>query len=181
MLATGGREAHMLMRLCSVRGACSVICECHRSQRTAPPASEMPSISCPTRWTPCHHSRMSAFRAFVRNPLATSEDFLAVFLPSSAFCWEWLFPFECTKLLSTRAFDCTRWTRIWVTTAPWTSENVQLYSKWRFSPRHMMSRRHRECGGLLVRGPPSAAPALLVLSPLIVRRGGDLVHRPLSF
>ena len=52
---------HTLMVKSSLSTARSVNARWSRAQHTAPTASELPSISCPTQWARCHHLRSQHF------------------------------------------------------------------------------------------------------------------------
>ena len=55
------KRTHTLMIKSSLSTARSVNARWCRAQHTAPTASELPSISCPTQWARCHHLRSQHF------------------------------------------------------------------------------------------------------------------------
>ena len=124
---SAGRQSatHTLMVKSSLSTDRSVNARWCRAQHTAPTASELPSISCPTQWARCHHLRSQHFvRGSQQNeqgcdthPQCPSEKRRKVI--SSIVFHMWFM-----KRVSLRAFDCALGTRILLITAARTSVSV---------------------------------------------------------
>ena len=121
------RATHTLMVKSSLSTARSgVNARWCRAQHTAPTASELPSISCPTQWARCHHLRS---QHFVRGSPQTSKGVIPTHSAlrgkrgensfSSIVFHMWFM-----KRVSLRAFDCALGTRIRLITAARTSVSV---------------------------------------------------------
>jgi hypothetical protein len=118
---------HTLMVKSSLSTARSVNARWSRAQHTAPTASELPSISCPTQWARCHHLRS---QHFVRGSRQNEQECIPTHSGfggkraeksfSSIVFHMWFM-----KRVSLRAFDCALGTQKRLTTAGGTHVSVR--------------------------------------------------------
>ena len=121
------KRTHTLMVTSSLSTARSVNARWCRAQHTAPTASELPSISCPTQWARCHHLRSQHFvRGSRQNeqgcdpthsglgPKRGEKSFSSI-----------VFHMWFMKRVSLRAFDCALGTQKRLTTAGGTHVSVR--------------------------------------------------------